>query len=103
MQSHQAATELSLEFTFCLFRDFKKYFEYLNNQRAKLENTKVAINDNILICTTPKPEPSDILAQYRLPKGEFGLNCERLQFNRYKVFLDVWNENQDKFKWLYNN
>lgn len=103
MQSHQAADELSLEFTFCLFREFKKYFEYLNNQRTKLNNTKVVIDDNILICTTLKPEPSAILAQYRLPKGGFGSNCGRLQFNRYKVFLDIWNNTQDEIKQLYNN
>lgn len=103
MQSHQAATELSLEFTFCLFQDFKKYFEYLNNQRVKLENTKVVINDNILICTIPEPETNTALAHYQLPKGGFVSDFENLQFNRYQVFLDVWNNTQDKIKQLYNN
>lgn len=94
MQSHQAATELSHKFTFCLFRDFKKYFEYLNNQRAKLENTEVTINDNILICTTPKPEPRNKLKRCGLPNGTLGIDVVRLQFNKYKEFLDTWNADQ---------
>lgn len=94
MQSHQAANELSLEFTLCLFREFKNYFEYLNNQRAKLENTKVVINDNILICTTPKPEPKNKLKRYGLPNGALGIDVVRLQFNKYKEFLDTWNADQ---------